>query len=524
MKRPALSSLLISLMLASAANSNAASVVYGAGGEPVSLESGNIIDSNSSTVQNQIYDTLGKFKPGTSTLGPGLALSWRPSADMKSWTFNLRKNVKFHDGTPFNADAVIFNVDRWWNPDSPNRYNHTWESWGQILGESKGKDSVLSSIKKNSDSSVTFVLTRPVADFPSRISTSFFGIASPAAVKKAGAAYGTPAAGAVGTGPYMYDSWRTGDRIILKANPNYWGGKPKNDGITFRFLKDASARLNELRAGTLDVTCDLNPADLKSVQGDAKLTTLLKPSFNIGMLNIYTGTRKELQDVRVRRAIGYAINRPAIVDAFWGPLATTDNSIVPPALAWANSKNVPSSTEPNIPLAKKLLADAGYPNGFTLDLWYMPVSRPYFPTPKPIAEAIAADLAAIGIKTNLKTEDWAKYLEDSRQKPGFDLYMLGWSGSYASPSTFYDPHFGPGGEPDTAYENKALQALLDQASAAKNQVEQARLYAKAQELAYDSAVRIMMVHTRPLCATRKGVTGWTPNPTNSDQFNTVVVK
>ncbi|WP_338069174.1 ABC transporter substrate-binding protein [Deinococcus fonticola] len=471
-----------------------------------------------------MYDTLGEFKPGTTTLDPGLATRWAASADMKNWTFTLRRNVKFHDGTPFNADAVIFNVERWWNPASPARYNHTWESWGQILGESKGKGSVLAGIKKNNDYSLTFNLTRPVSDFPARISTSFFGIASPAAVKKAGEKYGSPAGGAVGTGPYVLDSWKTGDRIVLKANPSYWRGKPRNDGVLFRFLKDPSARLNELRAGTLDLSCDLNPADLKAVQGDPKLTAILRPSFNVGMLNIYTGTRKELQDVRVRRAIMYAINRPAIVDAFWGPLGATDNSIVPPALGWANSKNVPNTAAPNVAQAKKLLAEAGYANGLTLDLWYMPVSRPYFPTPKPIAEAIAADLAAVGIKTHLKTEDWAKYLEDSRQNPGFDLYMLGWSGSYGSPSTFYDPHFGPGGEPDTAYENKALQKLLDNATAAKNQSEAAKIYAKAQELAYESAVRIMMVHSRPLCASRKNVTGWTPNPTNSDQFDTVVIK
>ncbi len=502
----------------------AASLIYGAGGEPVSLESGNIIDSNSSTVQNQIYDTLGEFKPSTTILGPGLALDWKASPDMKSWTFNLRRGVKFHDGTPFNADAVIFNVDRWWNAASATRNGHLMESWGQIMGESKGKESVLSGVTKSGDYSVTFNLTRPVADFPARISTSFFGIASPSAVKKAGANYGTPAGGAVGTGPYSLGSWQTGDRIVLKPNLTHWRGKPKNDGLVFRFLKDPSARLNELRAGGVDLTCDLTPTDLKAVQADAKLTPILKPSFNVGMLNIYTGTRKELQDVRVRRAIMYAINRPAIVESFWGQLGTTDNSIAPPALDWANSKKVPSSAAPDIARAKKLLADAGYANGLTLNLWYMPVSRPYFPTPKPIAEAMAADLAAVGIKTVLKTEDWAKYLEDSRQKPGFDLYMLGWSGSYGSPSTFYDPHFGPGGEPDTAYENKALQKLLDQASAARSQAEAGKLYARAQELAYDSAVRIMMVHSRPLCASRKNVTGWTPNPTNSDQFNTVVVK
>ncbi|WP_425557198.1 ABC transporter substrate-binding protein [Deinococcus carri] len=516
--------LLLGLALAAGTQASAATLVYGAGGEPVTLESGNLNDTNSAIVQNQIYDTLTRVRPGTTTLAPGLATSWTPNADRTAWTFNLRRNVKFHDGTPFNADAVVFNVNRWWDPAFASGYRpqKTWESWRLIFGEPRGKDSVLKSIRKDGEYQVTFLLSRPLANFPEMISVNFFGIASPAAVRKAGASYGTPGAGAVGTGPYMFRSWTSGAQINLAANPSYWAGKPRSDTLLFRFLKDPSARLNELKTGTVDFACDLNPDSLKAVRADKNLTAVLRPSFNVGFLSLNV-RQEQLKNAKVRQAISMALNRKAIVDAFWGELGVADNSFVPPALAWANSKKV-AATAYNPEAARKLLREAGYPNGFTLDLWYMPVSRPYFPTPKPIAEAMAADLADIGIKVNLKTEDWAKYLEDRNKAPGFDMYMIGWSGQYGAPSNFYDAFYGPGGTQDSGFDNAQVQDLLTQASSAKSRGQQAELYARVHELTNAAAVRIPIVHSRPLCAARSNLTGWVPNPANSEQFWTITKK
>ncbi|EYB69280.1 dipeptide ABC transporter substrate-binding protein [Deinococcus phoenicis] len=511
-------------LLALSTTAGAATLVYGAGGDPVTLESGNINDTNSAIVQNQIYDTLTRVRPGTTTLAPGLATSWTANADRTSWTFNLRRNVKFHDGTPFNADAVIFNVNRWWDPEAPNTYRSqkAWESWKLVFGEPKGPQSLLKSLRKDSDFQVTFLLSRPLANFPDMIGANFFGIASPAAVKKAGANYGTPAAGAVGTGPYVFRSWVTGAQVMLAANPAYWGGKAKTETLLIRSIKDPSSRLNELRAGTLDFACDLNPDSLKSIRSDKNLTAVLRPSFNVGFLSLNT-RQEQLKNVKVRQAIRLALNRKAIVDTFWGDLGIHDDSFVPPPLAWANSKKV-GFTDMNAAAAKKLLAEAGYPQGFTLDLWYMPVSRPYFPTPKPIAEAMAADLGAVGIKVNLKTEDWAKYLDDRNKAPGFDMYMIGWTGQYGTPANFYDAFYGPGGTRDSGFDNQPLQDLLVRASAAKSKGQQTALYAQVHELTNAASVRIPVVHSRPLCAARTALSGWVPNPANSEPFSTISKK
>ena len=191
---------------------------------------------------------------------------------------------------------------------------------------------------------------------------------------------------------------------------------------------------------------------------------------------------------------------------------------MPPPLAWANSKKV-KFTDMNAAQAKKLLAEAGYPNGFSIDLWYMPVSRPYFPTPKPIAEAMAADLAAVGIKANLKTEDWAKYLDDRNKAPGFDMYMIGWTGQYGAAGNFYDSFYGPGGVKDSGFDNAQIQNLLASAASAKSKGQQATLYGQVHDLTTQAAVRIPIIHSRPLCAARTALSGWTPNPSNSEQFH-----
>ncbi|GGM12302.1 ABC transporter substrate-binding protein [Deinococcus aerophilus] len=518
-------SLLLSLTLL-CGTAGAATLVYGAGGEPVSLDSGIITDGNSATPQMMVYDGLVRFKKGTSDIAPGLALRWSSNANATEWTFTLRPGVKFTDGTPFNADAVVFNINRWWDPEAPGGakdQNKTFTSWQFIFGGFKGDaNTLLKSVRAEGTNKVVFTLNRGFAPFPEALATSFFGIASPTAVKKAGAKYGTPAALPVGTGPFIMQEWKTGDRINLIPNKAYWGTKASYDALVLRFLKDPSARLNELKAGTIDFTTDLNPEQLGAVKADKNLTAVLVPSFNVGMLSLNLGN-KYLKNDKVRQAISMAVNKKAIVDAFWGDLGVTDASFLPPTLGWANSKAVPADYKFDPAAAKKLLAEAGYPNGFTVDLWYMPVSRPYFPTPKPIAEAMAADLGAIGIKVNLKTEDWAKYLADRMTTPGFDMYMIGWTGPYASPYNFYGTYYGEEATGDSKFASQKIFEQLRVAAASSSRATQAKAYAQIHQITYDANVRIPIVHSRPLAAARTYVKGWQPGPSSLLPFEDITI-
>ncbi|GGR07212.1 ABC transporter substrate-binding protein [Deinococcus ruber] len=504
-------SLLALLPVASAAGT----LVYGAPGEPVNLDPGNASDNPSLQVQTQIYDRLVNFKPGTSTPTPGLALSWTTNSTATVWTFKLRPGVKFHDGTPFNADAVVFNVNRWWDKNAEAGFRDqgkTYEIWSDLLGGYKGEaGSVLKSVSKLDALTVRFTLNKGFTAFPDVLGTDYFGIASPTAVRKAGAKFGTPASTAVGTGPFVFQSWKTGDRVTLKPNAGYWGTKSTLSSFVVRFLKDPAARLNELKAGTIDFTSSLNPDDAKSIKANSALRLVLPPAFNVGLLNLNT-RNKALSNPKVRQAISMAVNKKALVAAFYGDLGHSDASLLPQALSWANSRSVPADYPYNPAQARKLLQEAGYGNGLSLDLWYPPISRSYFPTPKPVAEGIAADLSAIGIRVNLKTEDWAVYLTDRNKAPGFDMFLYGWSGDYGDPDNFYSAFYGDGGSDDTGYDPAEIQNLLVKGRAATTQAAKAKIYSQLHALTYAANVRLPIVHGVAPSAARSYVKNWITGP------------
>ena len=509
-------------------NAGGSVLVYGASGQPANLEPGNVTDGNSLIVQQQIYNRLIQFKEGSTDLEPALATDWNVSKDGKTWTFKLRQGVKFQDGTDFNADAVKFNVDRWWDKQNPNGFRNagkTYEIWSQIFGGYKGEpDSLVQEMKVVDPSTVQFVLKQPFAAFPNAIASSFFGIASPAAIQKAGASYGTPAGGAVGTGAFVFKEWRSGDRIVLAKNPTYWKPDfPKSNQLVMRFVGDSGARLAQVRAGQIDFTVELAPDQKPEIQQDPNLSEVSRPSFNVGYLAL-NPSYKPLSDVRVRQAIAHAINKRAIVKAFWQGSAVTTPHFLPPALDWANSPTL-KDYDYNPQRAKELLKQAGFPNGFDLDLWYMPIARGYYPTPKPIAEAFAADLKAVGIRANLKTKDWAAYIADRRKPPGYQSFMLGWTGDYGDPDSFYYPHFGPGGTDDIGnWRNDRVFQLLNQARTTSDQKVRAKLYAEVDEIVHREAVRLSIVHSDPVLVQRKSVSGWVPSPLGTEPFDAVAKK
>lgn len=497
-------------------------LVYGSGGQPVSLDPGTITDGNSIIVQDQIYNQLLEVKPGTTELQPALATAWTATKGGAVWTFKLRQGVTFHDGTPFNAEAVKFNVERWWDPTFTAGYRNagkTYEIWQQIFGGFKGSpSSLLLAVDAPDATTVRFTLKQPFAAFPSAIAAGYFGIASPTAIQTAQGSYGTPGALAVGTGPFVFKEWRTGDRIVLEKNPTYWkAGLPKSEQLVIRFITDPAARLAQLRAGQIDFTVELSPDQRAEITNDPNLVAITRPSFNVGYLAL-NPSYAPLAKIQVRQAIAHAINRPAIVQAFWGDTGTHDAHFTPPPLVWSqDAKLRPYAYDPA--QAKQLLAQAGYPNGFDLELWYMPVSRPYYPTPKAIAEAFAADLNAVGIRVSLKTKDWAAYLADRRKPPGYQAFMLGWTGDYGDPDSFYYPHFGPGSTDDIGnWTNERVFKLLDQGRAAQDNATRAKTYAEVGQILHREVLRLPIVHSQPLLAKRKALAGWVPSPLGSEPF------
>jgi peptide/nickel transport system substrate-binding protein len=501
-------------------------LVFGSGGQPANLEPGNIEDGNSIYVQQQIYDRLIDFEPGGTKPIPALATEWSASDDGLTWTFKLRNGVKFHDGTPFNAEAVRVSFDRWWDAKSPLGFRDAGKSyaiWSELFGGYKGsKDSLLQNIKVVDDQTIQFVLKQPFAAFPAAIGSGYFGIASPTAIKKAGANYGIAGSLAVGTGPYKFVEWRTGDRITLEKNSDYWNGTPKMEQLVFRFITEPASRLAELRAGSIDFTVDIAPDQLKELQNDQNLKEVRRPSLNVGYLAL-NPSYAPLAKKEVRQAIAMAINRKEITQAFWSGLAESDSHFTPPSMKAFQDASL-GDYQYNPDEAKKMLATAGYPDGFDLELWYMPVSRPYFPTPKPIAEAFSASLSQIGIRVKLNTKDWAAYLEDRQKAPGYQAFMLGWTGDYGDPDNFYYPHFGPGISDLGDWKNARVFKLLDDARKESQESERAKMYAEVDKILFSEAVRIPIAHSDPLLAQRGNISGWAPSPLGSESFEAVEKK
>ncbi|NEP16013.1 MAG: ABC transporter substrate-binding protein [Leptolyngbya sp. SIO4C1] len=497
-------------------------LVFGSGGQPVNLTPGNITDGNSIYVQRQIYNYLLGTAPGTTDLIPELVTDWSAADDSLTWSFTLREGVTFHDGTPLDAEAVIFNINRWWDPEFEYGYRdegNLYEIWTDLFGGFKGdENSTLVDVRAADPLTVEFELAEPFAAFPAAISSGYFGIASPTALREAGASYGTPSGVAVGTGPFVFESWQSGDRITLSKFDNYWqDGLPEAEQLVISFVEDPAARLAQLRAGTLDFTVDLTPDQLPEIEADPNLEAVFRPSFNVGYLAL-NPSYEPLSSPEVRQAIARAINKPAIVEAFWGDLGETNAHFVPPSLSDYTSDEV-EDYDYDVEAAQAAIAQAGYPDGFDLDLWYMPVSRPYFPNPKPIAEAFAAELSQLGINVNLQTKDWGAYLADRNTPPGFQAFMLGWTGDYGDPDNFLYAHFGPGATQDLGdYQNPELFELLNQARVASDSAEREALYQQADVILFEEALRIPIVHSQPLLAQRTSVEGWEPSPLGSEMF------
>ncbi len=520
-------------LVGSAVPASAQTFVFGAQGEPVQLDPAIITDGISSRITRQVFDGLVKYRGSTTEVEPALAEKWEVSPDGRLWTFHLRQNVKFHDGTPFDAAVVVWNFERWWKSNHPQHANQTkagqtFEYWEAQFGGFDDK-SIVSKVEAVGSHTVRIALKAPQAPFLANLAMFTFDIASPKAVERWGTESGKHP---VGTGAFRFVEWRSNQEVILEANPDYWGAKPKVKRVVVRNIKDNSQRLAALKAGEIHGMEGLNPEDVQVVRRDPSLQLLLRPTNTTGYL-AFNYKVKEFQDRRVRQAFAHAIDKKAIVGALYGGTGLAATQFQPPSL-WGYNAEL-RDFEHSPAKARDLLTQAGFAQGLSeitweggrkepLVFWYMSRSRPYFPNPKEIAEATAADLAKAGIRVGLQTSEWAVYL-DKRKNGELPLYMLGWTGDNGDPDNFLCYFFcQPGAAREGFYANKALADLLLRAQALTDQAERARLYRQAEQMLHDDVARLFIANNQPPLAFSKRVRGYVPHPTGSEYFNTVEVR
>jgi peptide/nickel transport system substrate-binding protein len=478
-------------------------LIVGRGGDSVFLTGANASDGESWRVAQEIQEPLVKLEGTSTKVIPWLAESWE-SPDAMTWTFHLRKGVKFHDGTDFNADAVVWNFNMWMDPNNQWRFDRTFEYYDTVFGNTK----LITSVKAVDKNTFQLVLSSPSASVLYNLAIASFAIASPAAIQKYGADYATPAGSAVGTGPFMFKEWIPNDHITLVRNPKWWGKGPKLDTLIFRSIPDNSARFAELQAGTVD-QADLAQTDYAAAQQNPNIVDYTTPSLSLGYIAFQQCT-KPFDQVEVRRAIAMAINRKALVDTFFAKGDILATGFQPPAILGSNPK-LPA-IEYNPDKAKQMLTDAGFPNGFTTDFWYVPVIRGYSPDGKAIAEAIAVDLAKIGVTVNLKTEDWGVYLED-RLNGKFPMWNLGWGSDNGDPDNFIGYHFAHAvGQPkvEDCYANDKLAQLLIDGNKEPDVAKREKIYQDAEQIVHDDMPRIPIAWPIGHAFFRKDVKGYQP--------------
>ncbi|OKH88936.1 ABC transporter substrate-binding protein [Thalassospira sp. TSL5-1] len=431
-----------------------------------------------------IFNRLVQFKRGTTTIVPGLATNWDVSADGMEYTFHLRKGVKFQTTsffTPtrdFNADDVMYSFDRMWDKENPY---HGVSGGSYEYFNAMSMPELIKDIVKVDDYTVKFVLNRPEAPFIANMAMDFASILSAEYADKMMEA-GTPEQvdlQPVGTGPFQFVQYQKDAVIRYKANPDYWEGKAPIDNLIFAITPDATVRFQKLKAGECQVVPYPNPADLKAMDADPSINLMSQEGLNIGYLG-YNTEKAPLDKTEVRKALTMAINRDAIIEAIYQGAGTKAKNPIPPTIWSYNNDVVDDPYDPEA--AKKMLADAGFPDGFETDIWAMPVQRPYNPNARRMAEMIQADWAKIGVKAKIVSYEWGEYLE--RTKKGEQgTFLMGWTGDNGDPDNFLAVLLGcdaVGSSNRSRWCNKEFDDLIQQAKTTSDVLERTRLYEQAQ--------------------------------------------
>ncbi|RYG73737.1 ABC transporter substrate-binding protein [Lentibacillus lipolyticus] len=500
-------------------------LVYARGGDSTSLDFASVSDGESSRVTKNIYDSLLDYERDSFDVVPGLAHDWEVSDDGLKYTFHLEEGVTFHDGTDFNAEAVKINFERWADPEHEYAFKdegYAYPLYGTMFGGYKGdEDHIIKEINVVNDYEIEFVLKEPQGSFLQNMAMHYFAITSPAALEKYGPDIGE---NPVGTGPFQFVSWTKDDQIVLEKFEDYRkDGLPKLDKLIYEVIPENSARLIALRSGDVDIIDGVNPDDASGIKSEDGLKLYVRGENNVGYLGMNV-EKEPLDDKLVRQAINHAVDNESIVEALYAGYATPAVNLIPPNYMGYNDEIEGYEYDPE--RAKELLAEAGKDDGLELDLWVMPVSRPYMPDPETVAEIVQNNLKEVGIKTNIVREEWAPYLEKTSQGEQ-ELFLLGWSGSNGDPDYFFGSLLhgdNIGGENRSFYQNEKVDELIDQAATEIDQDKRAELYKEIQTLLHEDAPGVNLVHSTPLAAAKSAVKGFIPHPSTNDPMEEVYME
>ena len=514
------------LLVACGSDSDSASTrrsvfVWGKSGDAKKLDPADITDGESVMVTTNIFDNLVTFKKGSTELMPWLATKWESSDDAKVWTFHLREGVKFHDGSPVNADAVVFSFERQMDENHPARRSDSVFSYFELFN-------MLERVEAVDAKTVRFTLSQPTAFFDCLMALFSAAIISPTAY----ASEGKDADGRykydfsrhpVGSGPFRFVEWKTAEYIKLKANPDHFAGKPAIDMLIFKPIKEAQPRLKELESGSLNGMDNPHPIDIRRLAEDGTdLNVLRSPGINVCYLAMNT-QKKPFDNKKVRQAVAFAIDKKRLIEAAYAGIGEPAVSMCPVSL---KGHLAMEDRKPDIARAKALLAEAGYPNGFETEFWYPVIQRAYLPDSSATAIQIQQDLKAIGITAKLKKVEWIPFLAGTAGG-SHELCIMGWMADFGDPDNFLftlldkSQAIPPKANNRSFYMSDAFSKLVTQARYTVGWEQRKALYAAAQRIAFEDVPVVPLVTVPDFRILAPNVTGYAIYPAGGEYFREV---
>ncbi len=524
MKRTTLFATTAMLTVGLAAAAQAQTLVYCLEGSPEGFDpapytAGTTFDASSRTIYNRLIE----FAPGSTDTVPGLAESWEVADDGLSITFHLRQGVPFQTTayfTPtrdFNADDVIFSFERQLDKDG------AWYSYAPGISyeyfDSTGMASGIADIVRVDDHTVRFELTRPDVTLLSTFPMDFASILSKeyADQLEAEGAMERLNTHPVGTGPFTFLDYQQDAVIRYESFADYWEGEQPIDNLVMAITVDPGVRQQKLVAGECDIIPYPNPSDIASLQENPDINVMQQEGFNVGYL-AYNTLQEPFDNPAVRRALNMAINQEAIVDAVFQGTGQAAVSPLPPT-SWAYNDDLPAHVYD--PEAARAALEAEGVSDLTMQIWAMPVQRPYNPNARRMAEMIQADFAAIGVGAEIVSMEWGEYLAQSGEIDRDGAVLLGWTGDNADPDNFLGVLLGCDG---VGSNNRAqwcyepFDNLIQEARVTADTDARLEMYREAQEIFVDQAPWFTVANSIVTMPMRSNVEGYVMDPLGIHRF------
>ncbi|MDQ0198746.1 glutathione ABC transporter substrate-binding protein [Neobacillus ginsengisoli] len=453
-----------------------------------------------SVTHRKIYEGLvGRDK--NSEIQPLLAERWK-QLDDTTWEFYLRKDVKFHDGTSFNANAVKATFDRLLDP--------------KVASPRAVVFKMVKEVKVIDDYTVQFVLKEPFSPLLSILANHEGDIISPKAIEK----YGKKIIQVPdGTGPFVFKSWSPGKEIVLVKNENYWGEKAKVDKVVFKVVPEETTRVSMLETGEAQIAEPLSVTMMDTVEASSNSEVYRSEGYGTEYIG-FNVTKKPFNDVRVRKAIAHAIEMDSIIKGVYNNVGKKANSLMG-SKVFGYSPDL-KAYDYNLNEAKKLLAEAGYPNGFETTLLTMDSKERVN-----LAEVVQSQLKGIGIKVNVRVMEYGTFVQQVN-KGDSEMFILSWRNAtgdadYNQYNLFHTASQGPAGN-TFFYSNKQVDGLIDAARREKDEQKRITLYAEAQALEMKDAPYIPVRVIENVAAVAKNVKGFSISPSGYLEINDVSIK